>query len=59
LFASGFAIMLITQFFINVGMNLSILPVAGIYLPFISYGGSGLIANFVGLGILQSIKARR
>jgi rod shape determining protein RodA len=40
-------------------MNLGFLPVVGIYLPFMSYGGSGLIANFVSLGILQSIKARK
>ncbi len=59
LFASGFAIVLITQFFINIGMNLSMLPVVGIYLPFISYGGSGLIGNFISLGILQSIKMRK
>lgn len=58
LFASGFAIILIVQFFINIGMNLSMLPVVGIYLPFISYGGSGLIGNFISLGILQSIKIR-
>jgi len=58
LFASGFAIVLTAQFFINIGMNLSFLPVVGIYLPFISYGGSGLIGNFVSLGILQSIKIR-
>jgi rod shape determining protein RodA len=58
LFASGFAIILTAQFFINIGMNLSLLPVVGIYLPFISYGGSGLIGNFVSLGILQSIKIR-
>ena len=59
LFAVGFAIVLITQFTINIGMNLSMLPVIGIYLPFVSYGGSGLIANFVSLGILQSIKVRK
>jgi len=59
LFASGFAIILTAQFFINIGMNLSLLPVVGIYLPFISYGGSGLIGNFISLGILQSIKLRR
>jgi len=58
LFASGFAIILVAQFFINIGMNLSLLPVVGIYLPFISYGGSGLIGNFISLGILQSIKTR-
>ena len=59
LFASGYAIILMTQFFINIGMNLSLLPVVGIYLPFISYGGSGLIGNFIALGILQSIKVQR
>ncbi|MEK7664190.1 MAG: FtsW/RodA/SpoVE family cell cycle protein [Patescibacteria group bacterium] len=59
LFSVGFAIILISQFVINVGMNLSLLPVVGIYLPFVSYGGSGLIANFVSLGILQSMKANR
>jgi rod shape determining protein RodA len=58
LFASGFAVVLTAQFFINIGMNLSLLPVVGIYLPFISYGGSGLIGNFVSLGILESIKLR-
>ena len=58
LFAAGFAIILIVQFFINVGMNISVLPVVGIYLPFISYGGSGLIFNFAFIGLLQSIKLR-
>jgi len=58
LFASGFAIILTAQFFVNIGMNLSMLPVVGLYLPFISYGGSGLIFNFAFLGILQSIKTR-
>jgi len=58
LFASGFAIILIAQFFINIGMNVGILPVIGIYLPLISYGGSGLIGTFIGLGILQSIKIK-
>lgn len=59
LFAVGFAITLIAQCIINVGMNLSLLPVVGIYLPFVSYGGSGLIANFISLGILQSIETRK
>ena len=58
LFAAGFAIVLMAQFTINIGMNLSLFPVVGIYLPWVSYGGSGLIGNFVSLGILQSIKAR-
>lgn len=58
LFASGFAVALIVQIFINVGMNVGVLPVVGIYLPFISYGGSGLIGTFVGLGVLQSISIK-
>jgi rod shape determining protein RodA len=56
LFASGFSIVLITQVFIHVGMNLGMLPIIGIPLPLVSYGGSSLIASFVALGILQSIK---
>lgn len=59
LFAIGFSIILMVQFIINIGMNLGLLPVIGLYLPFVSYGGSGLIANFLSLGILQSIKAKR
>ena len=58
IFASGFAVILIAHFVINVGMNLGLLPVIGIYLPFLSYGGSGLIGSFVGLGLLQSIKTK-
>ena len=59
LFAVGFAITLIAQFVINIGMNLALLPVVGIYLPLVSYGGSGLVGNFISLGILQSIKTRK
>lgn len=56
LFASGFTIILFSQIFIHIGMNLGILPVIGISLPLVSYGGSSLIATFIGLGILQSIR---
>jgi len=56
LFASGLAIILFSQIFIHIGMNLGILPVIGIPLPLVSYGGSGLIATCIGLGILQSIR---
>lgn len=58
LFAVGFAIVLISQFAVNIGMNVGMVPVVGIYLPFVSYGGSGLVANFISLGILQSIRTR-
>jgi rod shape determining protein RodA len=40
---------------INIGMNIGILPVTGITLPFMSYGGSHLIAECLGLGILFSL----
>lgn len=56
LFASGFAILLISQIFIHIGMNLGLLPIVGIPLPLVSYGGSSLIVTFIGLGLLQSIK---
>lgn len=55
LFASGLSVLLLAQCFIHVGMNLGILPIIGISLPLVSYGGSGLLAVFVSLGILQSI----
>ena len=56
-FVVGFSIVLISQLFIHIGMNIGLLPIIGISLPFISYGGSNLVATFVGLGILQSMKA--
>jgi rod shape determining protein RodA len=56
LFASGLVVIIITQIFIHIGMNLGILPIIGISLPLVSYGGSGLIAIFLALGILQNIR---
>ncbi|MBZ1356651.1 MAG: rod shape-determining protein RodA [Candidatus Nealsonbacteria bacterium] len=56
LFCSGFVIMLAAQVFVNIGMNQGILPIVGIPLPFVSYGGSSLFFTFIGLGIIQSIK---
>lgn len=44
------------QFFVNIGMNIGILPVVGITLPFVSYGGSSLLSNFIFLGLLSSIR---
>jgi len=58
LFVSGFIIVLISQVFIHIGMNLGILPVIGISLPLVSYGGSGLVAFFISIGIIQSIKTQ-
>jgi rod shape determining protein RodA len=58
LFATGLAILLFSQVFINIGMNLGILPIIGVPLPLVSYGGSSLVATFLALGILQSIKTK-
>lgn len=57
-YASGLAMLLISQFFINIGMNLGVLPIIGISLPLVSYGGSGLMTIFISLGILQGIKTK-
>ena len=57
LFAAGFSVVLISQIFIHIGMNLGILPVIGIPLPLVSYGGSSLTAILIGIGVLQSIKS--
>ena len=56
LFGIGLAVLLMSQFTINVGMNLGLLPVTGLTLPFISYGGSHLLVEFAGLGILMGMK---
>lgn len=56
LFASGYAIIIVTQIFIHVGMNVGFSPVIGIPLPFVSYGGAGLLSFFIGMGIIQSSK---
>ena len=55
LFAAGFGFLLISQSFINIGMALGILPIVGIPLPFVSYGGSQLLAFYFGLGILEGL----
>jgi rod shape determining protein RodA len=55
LVAGGITAMLMFQVFVNVGMNLGIMPITGIPLPLMSYGGSSVLATFVALGILQSI----
>lgn len=59
LFAAGVMILFISQILINVGMNMGILPVTGITLPFMSYGGSHLIMEFGALGILSSMRRNK
>jgi rod shape determining protein RodA len=56
--AGGIAAMLMFQIFVNVGMNVGIMPVTGIPLPLMSSGGSSVIVTFLALGLLQSIYAQ-
>ncbi|MBI2034924.1 MAG: rod shape-determining protein RodA, partial [Candidatus Levybacteria bacterium] len=55
IFAASSFFLISVQAFINIGMNLGMLPVVGITLPFVSYGGNSLLANFILLGILTAI----
>ena len=57
LIAAGVLAMLMHQIFINVGMTIGIMPITGITLPLMSYGGSSVIATFIALGLLQSVHA--
>ena len=59
LFGIGLAILIMSHFIIHVGMNVGLLPVTGTTLPFVSYGGSHLITEFVGLGILMGMRRYR
>ena len=56
LFGLGLAIMFLAHFIIHVGMNIGILPVTGLPLPFMIYGGSHLMVEFIGLGILIGMR---
>ncbi len=59
LIAAGVFVMLLVQVVENVGMNIGLLPIAGIPLPLISYGGSATITTLAGLGLVQSVYLRR
>jgi len=59
LFGCGLAIMFVSHFLVNVGMNIGIMPVTGITFPFMSYGGTNLLTSFVGLGILMGMRRYR
>ena len=58
LIAGGITAMLMFQTFVNVGMNIGIMPITGVTLPLMSYGGSSVIVTFLALGLLQSIHAQ-
>ncbi len=59
LIAIGVLSFLLPQVFINIGMNLGIMPITGIPLPLVSYGGSSLWVTMVALGLVQSVAIRR
>jgi rod shape determining protein RodA len=58
LVAGGVAAMLMFQVFVNVGMTIGIMPITGITLPLMSYGGSSVITTLLAVGLLQSIYVR-
>lgn len=57
--ATGIILMIFWQVIINIGMELDLLPVVGMTLPFFSYGGSSFITTMIGMGILLNISMRR
>jgi len=59
LMAGSVTLMLFTYAFVNMGMVSGVLPVVGVPLPFISYGGTALLSLFIGIGILMSVQAHR
>lgn len=56
--AYGVGILLFFQTAVNIGVNLSVIPVTGLTLPFISYGGSSLLSLGLGIGLVESVAAR-
>ena len=58
LIAGGVTAMLMFQIFVNVGMTIGIMPITGVPLPLLSYGGSSVLVTFMALGLLQSIHAQ-
>ena len=56
--AYGVAILIFFQAVVNIAVNLNLIPVTGIPLPFISYGGSGLISLMLGIGLVESVVLR-
>jgi rod shape determining protein RodA len=59
LLATGIVSMIVFHLLVNVGMAAGIMPITGIPLPFFSYGGSSMLANMLGVGILLNVYMRR
>ena len=59
LLALGITFMFCIYFFVNIGMTLGMMPVVGIPLPFMSYGGTALLSNYISIAVLINIRTRR
>ncbi len=55
LFATGVAILFVSHFFVHIGMNIGVLPVTGTTVPFLSYGGTHLMTEFIGIAIVMAM----
>jgi rod shape determining protein RodA len=58
LIAYGVAVLIAFQTMVNIGVNLKLLPATGLTMPFISYGGSSLVTNLIGIGLVESVLLR-
>jgi rod shape determining protein RodA len=59
LVTSGIVAMLAFQVFVNIGMTMGIMPVTGIPLPLVSYGGTAMITNWMAIGLILNVHMRR
>jgi rod shape determining protein RodA len=59
LLAAGITVMWAFQVFVNIGMTVGIMPITGIPLPFVSYGGTSLLVNFISAGLVLNVHMRR
>jgi rod shape determining protein RodA len=58
LIAGSITVMLLFQLFVNIGMNVGIMPITGVTAPLLSFGGSSMLATFMALGLLHSVHAQ-
>jgi rod shape determining protein RodA len=58
LIAGGVTVMLLFQLFVNIGMNVGIMPITGVTAPLLSFGGSSMLSTFLALGLLHSVNAQ-
>ncbi len=59
LIAYSYAIMILFQGAVNIGVNLNVVPVSGLPFPFLSYGGSSLLSTILGIGLVESVSLRK